>query len=106
MHIPTLAARHSVLGLVSLLITLLRPAVAANAPEPYTETMPGTLVSFEMVPVPAGTMTSSSGGAPVKVGPFWIGKTEVTWDAYDIFVFRLDLTEQQKAEGVDATARP
>ena len=50
--------------------------------------------------------TSSSGEAPVKVGPFWIGKTEVTWDAYDIFVFRLDLTEQQKTEGVDATSRP
>jgi formylglycine-generating enzyme required for sulfatase activity len=85
--------------------------MAADAPaQPYVETIPGSLVKFEMVPIPGGTFTPVGGGggaaAPVKIAPLWVSKTEVTWDGYDIFVFRLDLTEQQKAEGVDAASRP
>src|SRR5256884_4761961 len=60
---------------------------------PYRDSIPGTLVRFEMMPVPADR-------------PFWIGKTEVTWDEYDIWAFRLDLTPRERSSGVDATARP
>jgi formylglycine-generating enzyme required for sulfatase activity len=73
------------------------------------ETIPGTLVKFQMVHVPGGTLgTKGAGGRTlsVKVAPFWLGKTEVTWDEYDIYAFRLDQTEEQKAQGVDATSRP
>src|SRR5207302_394739 len=59
----------------------------------YRDSIPGTLVRFEMMPVP---------GDP----PLWIGKTEVTWDEYDVWAFRLDLTPQERSSGVDATARP
>src|SRR5216117_559296 len=38
--------------------------------------------------------------------PVSIGKTEVTWDEYDVWAFRLDLTPQERSSGVDATARP
>jgi len=81
------------------------------AQRPYTESIPGTLVTFDMVPVPAGQIMMANPakkGATkkIKVGPFWIGKTEVTWDQYDVFVFRLD--EPQGAQNLpnDATSRP
>ena len=56
---------------------------AAQAPQGYKESLAGTLVAFEMVPVPGGSVTV--GGATVKVEPFLIGRTEVTWDMYDLF---------------------
>jgi formylglycine-generating enzyme required for sulfatase activity len=82
------------------------------------ETIPGTLVKYEMVSVPGGTMTVAGPGQPgarrqVTVKPFWIGKTEVTWDEYDVYAFRLDLPESQRAasrstggSGADAASRP
>ncbi len=78
---------------------------------PYTESIPGTVVTFDMVRVPAGEITMpdpAKKGATktVKVGPFWMGKTEVTWDAYDIFVFRLDQPQTDKPAGKDAITRP
>jgi len=87
------------------------PAAAAETAPPaaYTESIPGSVVTFDMVPVPAGEITMpdpAKKGATkkIKVGPFWMSKTEIPWDAYDIFVFRLD--EPQGAPGKDATTRP
>ena len=61
----------------------------------YQETIPGTMVRFEMVAVPGG-------GEGVE--PFYLGRTEVTWDMYDVFALGLD---QKTAEGEpDAVARP
>lgn len=70
---------------------------AAPAHKAYAETIPGSKVKFDMVPVPGGTFTMGSpdGEAgrfvdegpqhPVAIRPFWMGKTEVTWDEYDLF---------------------
>src|SRR5947209_6305302 len=50
------------------------------------------------------------GRAHRAVAPFWIGKTEVTWDEYDVWVYRLDVAAAAAAPGggdsADATARP
>src|SRR5947199_5194626 len=75
---------------------------------PNRDSLPGTMVRFETVPVPAGPVTvpTSRGPRSVAVGPFAIGRTEVTWDEYDVWAFRLDLTPQERSSGVDATARP
>jgi len=86
-----------------------KPAKAAKLAS-YTESIPGTLVKFDMVGVPAGEIAvtdPASKGAKrrVKVGPFWIGKTEVTWDEYDVFALRLD-EPQAAPEGKDAVSRP
>src|SRR5437016_4854893 len=95
-----------------LLAAAILPACAAAAPLPSsTETIPGTLVKFAMIRIPAGALTVADPAAPgstrrEKVRSLWIGKTEVTWDEYDVFVYRLDLTEQQKAAGADAVSRP
>lgn len=59
------------------------------------DSIPGTLVRFEMVRVP---------GEP----PLWIGRTEVTWDMYDAFALsRPDSSEQRRrSSDADAVARP
>ena len=83
---------------------LLSNAAGAQAPaatEVRTETIPGTVVKFDMVRVPGGSVTID--GKPVKVEPFLIGRTETTWDMYDVFALALD---SKGAPGADAIARP
>lgn len=77
----------------------------------FEQAIPGTLVKFEMRPVPGGRLRMADLDKPgamreVEIKPFWMGKTEVTWDEFDIYVFRFDLSEEQKAAGVDAASRP
>jgi formylglycine-generating enzyme required for sulfatase activity len=72
------------------------PAAASAKLAAYTEKIPGTLVSFDMIPMGGGTTMQS----------FWIGKTEVTWDEFDIWAFSLDIPEKDRAAGVDAESRP
>ncbi|HWE94035.1 MAG TPA: formylglycine-generating enzyme family protein [Tepidisphaeraceae bacterium] len=59
-----------------------------------------------MLPVPPAGATS----AP-EPRPFWIGETEVTWDAYDVFLLRLDIPIDRRGTmeadpGADAVSRP
>ena len=72
----------------------------------YRDTIEGTLVVFEMVPVPPGSVAvvGPEGRQTVEVGPFWIGRTEVTWDEFDVFALQLDTPAS--GVGADATARP
>jgi formylglycine-generating enzyme required for sulfatase activity len=59
-------------------------------------------VTFELVPVPGGTVTLE--GKTVTVEPFHVGRTEVTWDLYDVFALGLDASKSPG--GADAVARP
>jgi formylglycine-generating enzyme required for sulfatase activity len=52
-----------------------------------------------MVPVKGGTVTVDGKATPVE--PFLIGRTEVTWDMYDVFALGLD-----KDSAADAVSRP
>jgi formylglycine-generating enzyme required for sulfatase activity len=77
---------------------------------------------FEMVYVPGGEFTMGSaakeaGRQPnegpqhkVKVGGFWLGKCEITWDEYDLFWFDggflVANDERAKKFGPDAVTRP
>src|SRR5712692_1257105 len=84
---------------------------------PYVETIPQSDVKFEMVPIPGGTfkMGSPAGEAgrsedegpehAAEIHPFWMGKTEVTWDEYDVFAFSNDIYRKQEL-GVDITKQP
>jgi formylglycine-generating enzyme required for sulfatase activity len=85
--------------------------------KPYTETIPGTQIKFEMIPIPGGVFLMGSpedeeGRNPdegpqhlVRIRPFWMGKCEVTWNEYDEFAFSLDL-QRKKEAGIDLTKQP
>jgi formylglycine-generating enzyme required for sulfatase activity len=75
------------LPLSAILLTL------SQGPPLYRESIDGTLVTFELVLVDGG-----------PTPPFYIGRTEVTWDLYDVFALGLD--RRADRSGVDATARP
>ena len=88
-------------------------AVKPPAPKPlkpYTESIQGTLVKFDMVPVPGGsyTITNPDTGRSQKVAikPFYIGKMEVTWDEYDVYLNKLDAPDSAGTGGADAVSRP
>ncbi len=82
--------------------------------KPYTEMISGTDVKFDMVPIPGGTFLQGSPEDepgrkedegpqhPVSVEPFWMGKYEVTWDEYEIYMYSLDIA-RRKALGLKAT---
>jgi len=95
--------RCTYLGFVTLACAV-APALLAQsaAPQAYRETIAGTVLTFEMVPVPGGKVTVA--GQAVEVKPFLIGRTEVTWDMYDVFALGLDAPKS--GTGADAVARP
>ncbi|MGH9341275.1 MAG: formylglycine-generating enzyme family protein [Acidobacteriota bacterium] len=115
---------------VVFLIALMVPTAAIYLPaesashhgelESYVETIPGSSVSFELVKIPGGTfqmgtpesdaLREEDEGPPheVEVGPFWMARTEVTWDEYEEFYFGgvpSDLPEVEQGR-VDAVSRP
>ena len=65
---------------------------------PYTATIPGTAVTFEMIPIPGGEFLlgspdSEPGRKPdegpqvrVKTRPFWMQKNELRWAEYQEFM--------------------
>ena len=80
--------------------------------KPYTEALQGTPVSFDMVAIPAGQFKMGSpegekGRKPdegpqidVKIDAFWMGKTEVTWNEYELFMY----PEDQRLAAAGGTA--
>lgn len=115
-------------GLVESLAAREMPGFAREAPSegfrvetdkgfmvPYKETIPGTEITFEMVPIPAGSFlmgspASEAGRAEdegpqvrVEVPAFWMGKCEVTWaeyrsymSMYEVFKSFSDLREDEE----------
>ncbi len=92
----------------------------------YTNTIPGTEVTYGMVPVPAGEFTMGSPAAEagrsadegpqhkVKIAPFWMGVCEVTWNEYELFMysdeerkFKTEIKTDPAIDKIsDAVARP
>jgi len=87
--------------------------------KPYSDTIPGSNVTFKLTPIPGGEflMGSPEGEADrktdegpqkkVKIEPFYMGVFEVTFDEYEIF---RDKEKDQAPEGgewdADAVTRP
>jgi len=86
--------------------------------DPYTQKIPGTPVTFDMVPIVAGTflMGSNDQNFPdqnpaheVKLDAFWMGTHEITWDIFELFLDKLyeeNMTEGGVEDRVDALTRP
>lgn len=72
--------------------------------ELYMQSIPGTLTKLTMIKLPEGKV--SINGQETEIKGLYASETEIPWDAYDVFAFRKDLTDDQVAEGVDAKSRP
>jgi formylglycine-generating enzyme required for sulfatase activity len=90
----------------------------------YSETIPGSKIAFDMVPIPGGTFTMGSPAAepgreadegpqhPVTLKPFWMASKAVTWDEYDLFwktkpgPGRKEDVEPDAPKDADAVTRP
>jgi formylglycine-generating enzyme required for sulfatase activity len=65
----------------------------------YTNTIPGTAVTYAMIPIPGGEFTMGSPDSEanrkpdegpqhkVKIPPFWMEKCEITWNEYELFMY-------------------
>ena len=75
------------------------PKMSATDMKPYTNDIPGSDVTFEMIPIPGGESVLGSpddewhrqnGEGPphrVRISPFWMGRYEVTWQEYLLFQY-------------------
>jgi formylglycine-generating enzyme required for sulfatase activity len=92
----------------------------------YTDRIEGTGVTFDLLPIPGGRFEmGSQPGEPgrkrsegprreVEISPFWMGRCEVTWDEYRLFMMKLDLGLRKAGEledleqdrWADAVSRP
>jgi formylglycine-generating enzyme required for sulfatase activity len=104
--LPLAPGRLGALLLAGVLVSSASPGLARQEAA-FRESIAGTLATFEMVRVPAGfvTLDTGSGARTIAVPGFFIGRTEVTWDLYDVFHHRLDEPAGLPA-GADAVARP
>ena len=93
-------------------------AKTAAEMKPYTEVIANGDVKFDMVPIPGGEFVMGSPDREadrkddegpqheVEIEPFWMGKCEVTWDEYEIWMFNLDIQRRELNKvAADASAR-
>jgi formylglycine-generating enzyme required for sulfatase activity len=83
-----------------------QPAAEGAKLEPFTETLPGSVVKVQMLPIPGGTL--KIGGKEVTVKPFWMARTETPWEAFDAFTASGEPSPayDQTDYPADAIARP
>ncbi len=79
---------------------------------PYTMQIPGSPVSFEMVPVPGGTFKMGSAAEAedhaedegpqieVTIGPMWVAKHETSWAEYKLFMSMYKLLKSLQSQGL------
>ncbi|MFO1451304.1 MAG: SUMF1/EgtB/PvdO family nonheme iron enzyme [Opitutaceae bacterium] len=84
----------------------------------YTESIPGTEVTFALKPIPAGTFVLGSPetekgrqadegpAAKVALAGFWMGQHEVTWNEYEVFMFATDAAGSAGKAEADAVSHP
>ncbi len=66
--------------------------------KPFKQDIPSAAYKLDMVPIP--------GSPDGKIKPFWMSATEVTWEAFDVFAYRLDEPEDAPPSDADAKTRP
>ena len=81
-------------------------AKTAAEMQAYTQKIPGTEISYDMVPIPGGKFKMGSpdsepGRKPdegpvheVEISPFWMEKCTVTWNEFELFMYP---NEEKKA---------
>lgn len=64
--------------------------------EPFWQEIPAAAFKFEMLPIP--------GTDDGRIKPLWMSRHEITWEAFDVFMYGLD--EEAREGDVDAVTRP
>lgn len=84
--------------------------------KPYDELIEHTKIKIRMLPIPSGEFMMGSPEQEadrgddegpqhkVKLDAFWMAQCEITWDAYEIWMYDLDISLRKNAK-VDANAR-
>lgn len=85
---------------------------------PYTISMPGReKIKFTMVPIPGGTYQMGSPAnevgrkddegpqTTVEVRPFWMGKTEISWAEYTVFMDTYQVFKERETAASDAVRK-
>ncbi len=79
---------------------------------PYTLTIPGTEVKFDMLPIPGGEVNLGSPGdepghkddegpqVKIEVGPMWVAKHETSWEEYKLFMSMYRLFKSLASQGI------
>jgi formylglycine-generating enzyme required for sulfatase activity len=113
---PVRAAESTALADVPPLAVENADATDEAGMEPYVEVVEHTEARIEMVPIPGGTFVM---GSPtdepdrkedegpqhkVQIDPFWMSKCEITWDAFDVWTYDLDI-QLRKFNNVEANER-
>ena len=120
--VPAIAIGFALALLAATSVATEDTAAPSTPHKPYSEVIPGSTVSFDLVPIPAGRFLMGSPAteartqrrrrtaAPGRDPPFWMGKCEVTWDEFDLFwkarPGNKDDQEPENPTDADAVTRP
>ena len=89
---------ETVANIHKLIMANLKVTTAADM-KPYTNLVAGTDVQYALVPIPGGEFVLGSPATEksrkpdegpqrrVKIAPFWMGKFEVTWNEFELFMY-------------------
>lgn len=125
--LPTLADSDdaTVADIQKLIVAKLETKSEADM-QPYTNNIPGSKVPYVMIPIRGGEFLmgspdSEKGRQPdeapqhkVKIAPFWMGRCEVTWNEFELFMYPDDEKRLREELGAatytntlsDAVTRP
>ena len=114
----------TVTGIYKKIMANLKEKSAADM-KAYTNFIPGTEVKYSAVVIPGGEFEMGSPDSEkgrkadegprhkVKISPFWMGRTEVTWNEYELFMYpdqekalTLDTNNPYLDKASDAVSRP
>ena len=101
---------------VAVLVVENAGAASADQMKAYDELIEHTSEKIHMVPIQGGTFIMGSPDDEaerkedegpqheVKIDPFWMADTETTWNAYEVWMYDLDI-QRRKIKKIDANER-
>lgn len=114
--LPTLADNDN-LTVPDIRARIVQQTTVMAEPEmqPYTNTVPGTEVTYAMMPIPGGEFllgspedepgrhSDESPQNAARVAPFWMGRCEVTWNELELFIYPDEEKRMRKVNPTDET---
>ena len=99
-------------GVIKIMLNALLLSAFGEIEKEYVQSIPGTQEKIAMAFIPGGAFMMGSEKSEqghfgdegpqhqVEIDPFWMGKFEITWDLYELFVARnIDGKQPQKLAG-------